>query len=258
MTHLQRLSIAASQWEKDRILLTPDQQHYLGRVLRLRAGDCFIALDGRSGWWLAELETGLTEARCLKPMKVHNELTVAITLLMAMPKTGMDDVVRQVTELGVATIVPVQSDRTLLHPSTQKIERWRRIAQEATEQSERQVIPTILEPCSWSAAIATLNSSGDRTTMLRLIALARDSSTPLLQRLQRLSVPRPTQVAIAIGPEGGWTPTEAERAIAAGFETITLGSRILRAITAPAAALAIIAAVFEDPPPDSSIPHQRR
>jgi 16S rRNA (uracil1498-N3)-methyltransferase len=243
LPHLQRLAIAPHQRVDQQIALTADQQHYLHRVLRLRSGDRFIALDGQSGWWLAELSREMAIAHCLNPIPVQNELPIPITLMIGMPKAGMDDVVRQATELGVASIRPIQSDRTVLKPSGQKVERWRRIAQEAAEQSERQVIPTIHDPQSWTDAIAQIDAS----TTIRWICLARDGTDSLLHQLTSRDLTPGTAIALAIGPEGGWTPAEAEQAIAAGFQPISLGSRILRAVTAPVAALAIIAAVLEDP-----------
>lgn len=243
LSHLQRLAIAPDQRIEERITLTPDQQHYLYRVLRLRTGDRFIALDAQSGWWLAELTSDPDTAKCLESIPVHNELPVSVTLLIAMPKSGLDDVVRQATELGVTQIVPIRSDRTLLKPSPQKVERWRRIAQEAAEQSERQVIPTVTAPVEWSDAIAQVSS----TASAQFICLARGGTTGLLHHLTITPFPPGASIAIAIGPEGGWTSTEADAAIAVGFLPVSLGPRILRAVTAPVAALAVIAAVFEDP-----------
>jgi hypothetical protein len=128
MSQLQRIAIAPSQFQQEQILLTPQQQHYLGRVLRLCDGDRFIAMDGKGKWWLAQLEG--EKAQVLEPLTVQTELPVSITLMVALPKgNGFDDVVRCCTELGVAVIAPVVSDRTLLNPSPQKLERWYRVAQ---------------------------------------------------------------------------------------------------------------------------------
>ncbi len=136
MPQLQRLAVTATQICDRQIDLTREQQHYLNRVLRLQAGDRFIAMDGRGHWWLAVLEaqeTGLI-ASITEEIAVNRELPVEVTLMAALPKgNGFDDVVRQATELGVASIVPVTSDRTLLKPSDQKVDRWRRIAAEAAE-----------------------------------------------------------------------------------------------------------------------------
>lgn len=234
MTQFQRLAIAPTQIDRDRITLTVEQQHYLQRVLRLRAGDRFIAIDGHGQWWLSEIEPQQT-ARILEAIVVHTELPISLTLLIAMPKNGMDDIVRQATELGVTTIAPLTSDRTLLQPSSQKLDRWRRIAQEAAEQSERQVIPTILEPIAFRDAIEQFNFGQ------RLIGVTR-SNAPALQSCLTPS----ESIAIAIGPEGGWSEAEVERAIAAEFLPVSLGKRILRAVTAAIVAIGVIASAVEE------------
>ncbi|MEG4043146.1 16S rRNA (uracil(1498)-N(3))-methyltransferase [Microcoleus sp. Pol17_C1] len=255
MPQLQRLAITAAQICERKIDLTREQQHYLNRVLRLQAGDRFIAMDGRGHWWLAVLEvreTGLF-ASIAEEIAVNRELPVEVTLMAALPKgNGFDEVVRQATELGVASIVPVTSDRTLLKPSDQKVERWRRIAAEAAEQSERQIVPTILEPVSLDVAVK------DCGQKYRYICVARGDNRHLWDCLIGSfdppfvgavpPCPPPTggeSIVIAVGPEGGWTEAEVKRAIEFGFEAVSLGSRILRAVTAPIAALSLVGAAFE-------------
>jgi 16S rRNA (uracil1498-N3)-methyltransferase len=231
LTQLQRLVIAPSQLHGQQIDLTCQQQHYLSRVLRLQAGDRFIAMNGQGQWWLAQLEN--QQARILEPIAVQTELPISVTLMVALPKNGFDDVVRQVTELGVTTILPIISDRTLLHPSPQKLERWRRITQEAAEQSERLIVPEILDPVSFSVGLSLAKDQ-------RYICEARGNIPHLLNNAFS-----PTPITIATGPEGGWTIAEVENAIAAGFQPVSLGCRILRAVTAPIVALSLISASLE-------------
>jgi len=271
MPQLQRLAVNAAQICDRKIDLTTEQQHYLHRVLRLQAGDRFIAMDGRGHWWLAVLEaqkTGLI-ASITEEIVVNRELAVEVTLMAALPKgNGFDEVVRQGTELGVASIVPVTSDRTLLKPSGQKVDRWRRIAAEAAEQSERQFVPAVLEPISFDLAVK------DCGQKYRYICVARGEKRHLWDCLVSLEPPQPPlirgeqdgdagfdppqpplirgeqdgeelSIVIATGPEGGWTEGEVERAIEFGFEPVSLGSRILRAVTAPIVALSLVGAAFE-------------
>ncbi len=269
MPQLQRLAINADLICDKSINLTPEQQHYLYRVLRLNQGDKFIAMDGRGHWWLAVLEaqeTGLC-ASITEEIAVNRELGVEVTLMAALPKgNGFDEVVRQATELGAATIAPVTSDRTLLKPSAQKVDRWKRIASEAAEQSERQFVPAISEPISFDLAVK------DCTQKNRYICVARGDNRHLWDCLISLEPPQPPKlrgeqelephfvgavdgacpppggelsIVIAIGPEGGWTDGEVKRAIEFGFEPVSLGSRILRAVTAPIVALSLIGAAFE-------------
>lgn len=232
---MQRIAISLDQMQDKLIMLTSQQQHYLSRVLRLREGERFMAMDGKGSWWLAQLR-GET-AEILEAVTVDSELSVAVTLMLALPKgNGFDDVVRCCTELGVSCIVPVVSQRTLLHPSGQKLERWRRIAQEAAEQSERGMIPTILEPVAFESAIATISASG------RYICEGRGNFPHLCGCLSKTL---PQTIVVAIGPEGGWTDAEIEAAIATGFSAVSLGRRILRAVTAPIVTMSIIAAASE-------------
>jgi 16S rRNA (uracil1498-N3)-methyltransferase len=132
------------------------------------------------------------------------------------------------------------SDRTLLNPSPQKLERWRRIAAEAAEQSERSFVPTILEPVAFSTGLSSVISN--LSFSQPYICVTRDDSPHLKDCLHDK---RQSTIVMAIGPEGGWTQTEVENAIAAGFQPVSLGRRILRAVTAPIVALSLISAAYE-------------
>ncbi|MBD2335492.1 16S rRNA (uracil(1498)-N(3))-methyltransferase [Calothrix sp. FACHB-156] len=238
MSQLQRIAIAPSQLQAGQILLTKEQQHYLVRVLRLREGDRFIAMDGKGKWWLTQLVG--EQGQVLEALVVETELPVSITLMVALPKgSGFDEVVRCCTELGVTTIAPVLSDRTLLQPSPQKLERWRRIAAEAAEQSERAFIPTIFEPVAFSSSLSFANSH-------KYICEARGNFPHLKNFLPHQGqMTNDQEVVIATGPEGGWTQPEIDSAIAAGFQAVSLGRRILRAVTAPVVALSLVSAACE-------------
>lgn len=240
MSQLQRIVIASTQLQQQQITLTSQQQHYLMRVLRLRQGDRFIAMDGKGQWWLAVLAE--TTAQILEQIQVQTELPVEITLMVALPKgNGFDEVVRACTELGVNCFAPVTSDRTLLHPSPQKLDRWRRIAAEAAEQSERQIVPTILDPVPFNKGL--LSVTGDR----KYVCVARGNAPHLFKSLQATISQGELggSIVIATGAEGGWTTSEVENAIASGFQPVSLGKRILRALTAPIVAVSQISAIVE-------------
>ncbi len=251
MTQLQRLALAPSQLQDRQILLTAPQQHYLSRVLRLQTGDRFIAMNGQGQWWLAKLQG--EQAEILEPISVQTELPVAVTLIIALPKgNGFDDVVRQTTELGVTCIIPTISDRTLLKPSPQKLERWRRIVSEAAEQSERQIVPTIIDPVPFTTALAFCQESNRLHNQAieenfpvpspQYICVARGDYPHLLDRLIHT---QHSALTIAIGPEGGWTDAEIEKACAASFQPVSLGHRILTAVLAPIVALSLVAGTSE-------------
>jgi 16S rRNA (uracil1498-N3)-methyltransferase len=233
----QRLIIEAHQIMGDQIQLTPSQQHYLRRVLRLGAGDRFVALDGQGHQWQATLTAEVAIAEIVSSEAATPIQTTAITLVAALPKgNAFDEVVRQATELGVTTIQPLISQRTLLQPSPQKLERWRRIATEATEQSERLQVPELRAPLPWNEFL-TQDISGQT-----YICVARRSVPHLLAPLHAQPA---TAIALLVGPEGGWTEAEVAAAIATGWQPVTLGPGILRAVTAAIVALALVRATID-------------
>jgi 16S rRNA (uracil1498-N3)-methyltransferase len=241
---LQRIALAPSQIVDRHIALTPAQHHYLTRVLRLQTGGQFQAIDGTGQLYLCELATSNAQIVELITPIVGNtpddrELPPPITLICALPKgNNFDDIVRACTELGVTNILPALSDRTLLVPSLQKQQRWCKIAQEATEQSERLTIPTIAEPQSLQRILSELPDRSDK-----YLCEARGKHPHLLTCLQSSQIiDRP--IIIAIGPEGGWTSTEIQLALTHQFQLVSLGRQILRTITAPIVALSIVTAAL--------------
>jgi 16S rRNA (uracil1498-N3)-methyltransferase len=229
-----RLLLDFNTLENGLIALTSEQSHYLKKVVRLKSHDRFIALNGQGQAWLAEIIDN--SAHLLEAINETSELPVQVNLMVAIPKNGFDDIVRAATELGVYRIIPLLTERGLVNPSPQKIDRWRKIAREAVEQSERQIIPIIEEPQSF---LAILNRGANPQTTC-YIGVTRRTVAPLLSQLQTS-----TEITMAIGPEGGWTEAEIEQALAADFVPVSLGKRILRTITAPLVALAIINAYLD-------------
>jgi 16S rRNA (uracil1498-N3)-methyltransferase len=259
---LQRIAIAPSQIHDNDIALTPAQQHYLTRVIRLQTGAQFEVIDGSGKLYVAEIDchsdrlrqrdrshpSGTTIAHIITIVAsdiepLASSASPAISLICALPKgNNFDDIVRACTELGVNTIYPAISDRTLLNPSPQKLQRWRKIAQEAAEQSERLLLPTIAEPQSLQTIFSQLPIDSTK-----YLCEARGDRPHLLQCLQAQTSTHSThsQITIAIGPEGGWTPSEIDRAIACDFQLVSLGQQILRTITAPIVALSIVTATID-------------
>lgn len=232
-------------------MLEADQVHYLRRVLRLSMGDRFIAQDGQGQQWLAALSDQPSFAQVIEPLHPAVRPATPLRLVAALPKgNSFDQVVRQTTELGITHIFPVLSQRSLLKPSDNKLLRWRRIAQEASEQSERITVPEILAPVDFQQCLEQLDE--EKTPPgLRYLCVARsaapESARPhLLAHLQG-QLPSATShgVTLAIGPEGGWTPAEITVAITHGYVAVSLGSVILRSVTAPITALSLVTAARE-------------
>lgn len=238
---MYRLVIDSQQKQSNSIILKPDQEHYLRRVVRLDNDDQFMAMDGKGSCWLVKLTQ--TGSQIIESVTENKELTTAVTLIVALPKgSGFEDIIRCTTELGVSTILPAISDRTLLKPNENKLKRWRKIALEAVEQSERQILPYIAEPMPIRAIFDQLRAKNSP----KYIASERTSAPHLIHFCQQdFQETPPEEVFIATGCEGGWTKLELEGAIASGFQEVSLGKRILRAITAPIMIMALIASYSE-------------
>jgi 16S rRNA (uracil1498-N3)-methyltransferase len=240
----QRLTIAPEQILADqRLRLTDEQGHYLQRVLRLKPGDIFWTQDGRGQQWKATLDTQPGQALILETLATSQlaPLKPPLILAAALPKSGFDDVVRQATEIGVTQIQPLTSERSLLQPSMQKIERWQRIAQEASEQSEQIFVPQVFMPISLTD---WFNRTSTETQAY--ICVTRGSYPLLIDHLQRvLAISPQHSILLTIGPEGGWSEREIAEAVAKNYQPVSLGSGILRATTASLVALAVVSTLRE-------------
>ena len=215
------------------VRLDDAQSHRLRSVLRLRPGDGLAVFDGSGGEWEATVAAVAAEGVTLaigEPLEALPEPPVAVTLLCAFPRGQRGDwIVEKATELGVAVITPLASDRAVMQPGEGRIERWRRIASEAAEQCGRASLPAFGEAPPAGA--------------LRLIADPGAART-VAEALAGVS-PAPAAVAIYIGPEGGWTPEERERLIGEGALPVSLGPRRLRVETAAIVTLAQTLAALE-------------
>ena len=202
------------------------RSHRLRSVLRLRPGDGLAAFDGSGGEWAATV-TGLAAEgvtlRIGEPVEPLPEPPAAVTLLCAFPRGQRGDwIVEKATELGVAAITPLASDRSVMQPGEGRIERWRRIAIEAAEQCGRASLPAFGEEPP-AAALRLIADPGAAQTVAEAVTGASSA---------------PAAVAIYIGPEGGWTVEERERLVADGALPVSLGPRRLRVETAAIVTLA--------------------
>ncbi len=166
--------------------------------------------------------------------------SVPITLLLAVFKFDrMEWAIEKCTELNVTFIVPVIARRTEKHlalAAEKRVERWRRIAREASEQARRVTPPEIGEPVKLSAAL-------DVAADLRIVLAETEREQGLSDILgARLNSP---SLALAVGAEGGWTPDELQSFEQAGWIAASLGTTILRAETAAIAAVAIARAEID-------------
>jgi 16S rRNA (uracil1498-N3)-methyltransferase len=204
-------------------------------VLRLRVGDRFIAFDGRGAEWDAELTSVADEVMG----KVISERTAVslpyrLTLYQALPKADkMDRIVRMGTELGVAAFVPVIASRSIKRGSRR--DRWRRIAAEAARQSRRSEVAHISEPLVFDAAVERFSGHAMR------LVLWEDGGLPFATALE--SGGRASDIAVFVGPEGGFDAREVDALQSVGT-MCDLGPLVLRTETAGVAAAAIVLGWF--------------
>ncbi|MDR7922294.1 16S rRNA (uracil(1498)-N(3))-methyltransferase [Thermosynechococcus sp. HY213] len=226
----QRLVVSPSQIQDRQVWLTPEQVHYLRHVLRLKDNDVISILDGQGQRWRGTLGVNGQTVELLEAEKQETELSVEIILCLALLKVAnFEQVLQQATELGVKRIIPIQTARSLLQPSANKYQRWQRILQEAAEQSERLYVPTLSDPLS-VAEMISLTPKGYIASL--------NASQLLWDCLPQMNLSQP--IYLAIGPEGGWTASEVEQVLAAGWQAFSLGRRTLRAVTAAIASLTLV------------------
>jgi len=222
-----------------------EEARHLTRVLRVEAGQRYEISDNRNVY-LAEIETARKEHvifRTLERLPPEPEC-VHITLAVALIKFDhFEWMIKKATELGVAEIVPVEavrSERGLERAAAKRLERWRRIALESSQQSRRTHLPEVREPVQLAAA---LDIAGDFRGVLDEKMDEEPGATPLAAAIpvHRASSDR---VALLIGPEGGWTEDERARFAPAGWTPVSMGPLILRAETAAIAALAVTVSIW--------------
>ena len=218
--------------------LSGEEARHLTRVLRVEPGQRYEISDNRRVY-LAEIETARKERvvfRTLDALPAEPPPPVRIVLCASLIKFDrFESMIEKATELGVSEIVPVESvrcERGLELAAFKRIERWRRIALEASQQSRRAQLPEIREPLRLAQALGTaatcrfaLDEFAGAGPLAALLPVARNATDT---------------VALLSGPEGGWTEEERAAFLAAGWTAAGLGRLILRAETAALAALAVI------------------
>jgi len=213
-----------------------DEAKHLTRVLRVEPGQRYEISDNRNVY-LAEIETARKEQVVFRTIEklAPEPKWVHITLAMALIKFDhFEWMIEKATELGVAEIVPVEtirSERGLERAAGKRVERWRRIALEASQQSRRARLPEIVEPVELDEA---LKIPADQ----RIALDEEPGGAPLLSALAREHSDS-ARVALLVGPEGGWADSERAKFAPAGWTAVSMGPLILRAETAALAALAV-------------------
>jgi 16S rRNA (uracil1498-N3)-methyltransferase len=223
-------------------VITGGEARHILKVLRMGRGDSFILMDKTGGRYEAVIEsTDGSEllVRLAEKMVCHSLPDMEINLCQSVLKSGpMDYVIEKTSELGVTRIMPFISERTIVKidndGAANKLRRWREIAVSAAKQSDRVVPAEIMKPVSFAEAIQQFNGMDT----LKVIPWEKEEAKSLKEVL-RDSGPC-SSFAGMIGPEGGFSSSEIEKARDAGFIPVSLGKRILRAETAAITLVALV------------------
>jgi 16S rRNA (uracil1498-N3)-methyltransferase len=211
------------------------EAHHLAHVMRAKPGDRLMLFDGSGFEFAAQIESigkAQVELTVLGRLAIDRESSMRLTLAVALPKGDRQRwLIEKAGELGVANLVPLITQRGVAQPSASAVARLQRTAIEAAKQCGRNRLLEIAQPQRWgdylSAAVAAV----------RWLAHPGGKSLPASWPTAGDQAP-PSSVIAAVGPEGGFTDEEVAQAIAAGWQMVDLGPRILRVETAAAAVAA--------------------
>lgn len=220
--------------------------HHALHVLRMRAGERAEIADGEAAEYVCELDAAAEDElvfRILDRNGLVHEPRIRVTLFQGYPKADkLEQIVRMCTELGVSEIMPVYTARSVVRDNgkgDKKRDRLAKIADSAAKQSKRGIIPKVGNSCGFEAVLGLLEAFD-----LVLIPYEDERGTTIREVLRGFREKRPegdaTRVAVIIGPEGGFAPSEVERAKERGAIPVSLGRTILRTETAGPAALAMV------------------
>lgn len=217
---------------------------HIKRVLRMNPGDEILIFDGSGYEYTARL-TEIAADRCvaeiLSSEVSKQEPKIKVTIYQAVPKSGkMEGIIQKAVELGVHSIVPVAADRCVSKldggkREAEKLKRWNKVAVEAAKQCGRGILPAV-KPCiDFKSAIEHMKKYS--LALMPYEMLGHDGVSNLKKTLAESNT---NDIAVIIGPEGGFSDSEAEYAMQNGIKTIGLGHRILRTETVSGTMLSII------------------
>ena len=227
----------------DRVRLSGAEAHHARDVLRLGVKDKVLLVDGRGGEYPAQilsLDSRGIDLVILEAGRSGNEPDFSLTLGLALLKSdNMDLVVQKGTELGLARLIPLNTERTTVRLQDQRVEkkirRWRDISQQAVKQCRRGCVPEIGPVMDLDDF---LGEPGTDELRIMLYEARRGKKSPWEETLARAA--GTGRATVLVGPEGGFTDKEAEKALAAKFLPFSFGPRIMRAETAALAIISIL------------------
>lgn len=235
------------------MLLTREEATHLTRVLRARAGDRVVVLDGRGHRAEAVVTDAKSGALELGAVAEFPRPTPALELALALTRTeAFEETLARAIELGITGFRPIACEHGVVRLDASRraarLERWRRLAIERLKQCERLWLPTLHEPAAVAEAVGAVGAAG----LTGVALLERTDCPSLTDALAALGPAAP--VCLFIGPEGGWEAGE-RQALESSCRPASLGAAILRSETAALAAVALAACARVRPATDLCLPN---
>jgi len=264
---MPRIFLPASDIKDNRISITDEKAHYITSVLRCKKEDELTIFDGKGDCFrttILKIDKREVITEVIERFPCNTESPLNITFVQGLLKgEKMDMVIQKTTELGVKGIMPVITERSQLR-ETRKISRWRKIAEEASRQSGRGVVPIVHDPMEFKEFFSK-QTSINYSPRSPLIKGGIKEESPLTKEGikgvglifyeeggMKISdavsslIPRPSSLFVFIGPEGGFTRGEVTLAEEKGLLVTSLGRRILRAETAAISAVTLVQFLLGD------------
>jgi 16S rRNA (uracil1498-N3)-methyltransferase len=241
---MHRCYLSPARWQEGVLVPEREEAHHVRDVLRVHSGDVIVVFDGAGRRVQARVTLAGPVGLELEPVGAIERVArpvPALSLLQAIPKgSRMEMIVEKGTELGMARLVPVMTDRTIARPDADKgrkrRERWTRIAHAAARQCGACWFPEIAPVQSLADALA--NRPADDVLLVGdLVGAPR----PMAEVVDELASKRPSSVSLLVGPEGDLTPAEMDAARAADAIGVSMGPLVLRTDTAALFGLSVLA-----------------
>ena len=244
---MHRFYITTEAISGNEATITGQDAKHLATVLRLKPGDRVELVDGKGTKATAEIQSvtpGIVSLAIVEKTEATSESPVHITIAQGMLKDKkMDMLIRHLTELGICEWQPFFSTRSIPKPDAKRLksrmERWNRISREALKQCGRSMVPVIGDPLPFMDLLARGAEFDKR------IAFWENATAPIAG-IQHQDPEPAKRIIVLIGPEGGFSRDEIEAAKKNGFDSYSLGPRILRAETASITSAALVQHLFGD------------
>ncbi|MCL2051980.1 MAG: 16S rRNA (uracil(1498)-N(3))-methyltransferase [Lachnospiraceae bacterium] len=227
--------IKPEQIYNNEIIITGNDFRHIKNVLRMKIGEEATLSDGENPLLyhgiIADLNNENVRFDLLYHEEINHELKARVYLFQSLPKASkMELIIQKAVELGVHEIIPTATDRSIVRldekKALAKVKRWQSISEAAAKQNKRGIVPIVREVMDFSQAISSLD-------MMEIKIIAYEMANDIEKTKSIIAGIKPGQnVAIFIGPEGGFSSHEIELATKAGITPVTMGKRILRTETA--------------------------